>query len=114
MILAVFLLSHYVDGVRKLRRNHASLRKPKSFPFNGNEKNKDQHEDFRQQNARVPRQDDVENDVGFQAVAAAGPGEDGKKCIDKVEMIKETEYDDVVQCDHSYDKRCHSTYVTNY
>merc|ERR1739840_75784 len=26
----------------------------------------------------------------------------------------EIEYDDVVQCDHSYDKRCHTTYVTNY
>merc|ERR1719334_1214919 len=37
--------------------------------------------------------------------------EAGKKCIEKVE---ETEYDDVVQCDHSYDKRCHTTYITNY
>merc|ERR1712113_955885 len=41
-------------------------------------------------------------------------GNDGKRCIDKVEMVEETEYDDVVQCDHSYDKRCHTTYVTNY
>ena len=39
---------------------------------------------------------------------------DDKKCIDKVEMIEETEYDDVVKCEHSYDKRCHTTYVTNY
>jgi len=31
-----------------------------------------------------------------------------------VEMVEETEYDDVVQCDHSYDRRCHTTYVTNY
>merc|ERR1740137_261697 len=29
-------------------------------------------------------------------------------------MVEETEYDDVVQCDHSYDKRCHTTYVTTY
>merc|ERR1712080_140586 len=29
-------------------------------------------------------------------------------------MIEEIEYDDVVQCDHSYDRRCHTTYVTNY
>ena len=29
-------------------------------------------------------------------------------------MVEETEYDDVVQCDHSYDKRCHTTYVINY
>merc|ERR1712142_1300731 len=29
-------------------------------------------------------------------------------------MVEETEYDDVIQCDHSYDKQCHTTYVTNY
>merc|ERR1712055_50316 len=34
------------------------------------------------------------------------PGAHGKRCIDKVEMVEETEYDDVVQCDHSYDRRC--------
>merc|ERR1711935_1303669 len=56
--------------------------------------------------------DDV--DVSFNAVAGAGPGPDGKKCIDKVAMVEETEYDDVVTCDHSYDKRCHTTYVTNF
>ena len=52
--------------------------------------------------------------VSFREVAGASPGGDGKRCIDKVEMVEETEYDDVVQCDHSYDKRCHTTYVTNY
>jgi len=50
----------------------------------------------------------------FAEVAAAEEGDDGKRCIDKVEMVEETVYDDVVQCDHSYDKRCHTTYVTNY
>ena len=48
------------------------------------------------------------------ATAAASPGSDGKKCLDKVEMVEETEYDETVQCDHSYDRRCHTTYVTNY
>merc|ERR1711962_52833 len=38
--------------------------------------------------------------VSFNEVSAAGPDRDGKRCIDKVEMIEETEYDDVVQCDH--------------
>ena len=52
--------------------------------------------------------------VSFRDVAGASPTSDGKRCIDKVEMVEETEYDDVVQCDHSYDKRCHTTYVTNY
>merc|ERR1712193_171830 len=60
------------------------------------------------------RQGDDGVDVSFPAVAAAGPGADGKRCIDKVEMIEEIEYDDVVQCDHSYDRRCHTTYVTQY
>jgi len=50
----------------------------------------------------------------FADTAAAAPGADGKRCIDKVDMVEVTEYDDVVQCDHSYDKRCHTTYVTNY
>jgi len=63
---------------------------------------------------RAARQGDSDVDVSFPAVAAAGPGDDGKRCIDKVEMVEETEYDEVVQCDHSYDRRCHTTYVTNY
>jgi hypothetical protein len=64
--------------------------------------------------ARANRQGTDDTDVSFPAVAAAGPGADGKRCIDKVEMVEETEYDEVVQCDHSYDRRCHTTYVTNY
>merc|ERR1712198_22233 len=52
--------------------------------------------------------------LSFGDVASASPGSDGKRCIDKVEMVEETEYDEVVQCDHSYDRRCHTTYVTNY
>jgi len=50
----------------------------------------------------------------FADVSNARPDRNGKKCIDKVEMVEETEYDDVVQCDHSYDRRCHQTYVTQY
>ena len=48
------------------------------------------------------------------ATAAARPGSDGKKCLDKVEMFEETEYDETIKCDHSHDRRCHTTYVTNY
>ena len=64
--------------------------------------------------SRSNRQGDSATDVSFRAVSGAGPGNDGKRCIDKVEMVEETEYDDVVQCDHSYDRRCHTTYVTQY
>ena len=50
----------------------------------------------------------------IQQPAQSLPAPDGKRCIDKVEMVEEIVYDDVVTCDHSYDKRCHTTYVTNY
>ena len=29
-------------------------------------------------------------------------------------MVEETVYDEVVTCDHSYDKRCHTSYVTSF
>jgi len=64
-----------------------------------------------------PRDDSQRNDdidVSFIAVATERPGRDGRRCIDKVEMVEETVYDEVVQCDHSYDRRCHTTYVTHY
>merc|ERR1711973_389114 len=119
---------------RRLRGN-AQLRDERSlantFPFNANSgeaqhrghhgnHHGDHHEEparraFSDVAARDQRQrggDDT--DVSFPSVAAARPGSDGKRCIDKVVMIEETEYDEVVQCDHSYDRRCHTTYVTNY
>lgn len=37
-----------------------------------------------------------------------------KRCIDKVEMVEYTEYDDELTCQHSYFEQCHRTYVTVY
>merc|ERR1711963_1265453 len=48
--------------------------------------------------------DDVALDIG--SIAAAG-----ERCIDKVVMVEETEYDDVVTCKHSYSEKCHTTYT---
>ena len=39
---------------------------------------------------------------------------DGKRCIDRIEMVDEIEYDDVIKCDHVADKKCHTTFSTNY
>ena len=85
----------------------------KTFPFNQNEQEHHEHAD---DTLREYKQvaEDTGPGIGFRAVAQVSPGNDGKKCIDKVEMITETEYDDVVTCDHSYDKRCHTSYVTRY
>merc|ERR1712029_342779 len=60
--------------------------------------------------ARGSRQgggDDVALDIG--SIAAAG-----ERCIDKVVMVEEIEYDDVIECKHSYSEKCHSTYTTDF
>merc|ERR1712142_317198 len=123
-LFTILLLAHTVTSARKLRGNgRTSKSLVNTFPFNANGKageNLDHHdhhkhhESIQVQVERLARQGEENVDVNFAAVAAVTPGSDGKKCIDKVEMVVETEYDDVVQCDHSYDKRCHTPYVTNY
>lgn len=50
---------------------------------------------------------EVALDIG--SIAAAG-----ERCIDKVVMVEETEYDDVIECKHSYSERCHTTYTTDF
>ncbi|QQP50688.1 Uncharacterized protein FKW44_011789 [Caligus rogercresseyi] len=48
-----------------------------------------------------------QGDIG--SIAAAG-----ERCIDKVVMVEETEYDDHIECHHSYSERCHTTYTTDF
>jgi len=89
------------------------------FPFEATK-------EFDERNELYPESYDVaENDVSFQNL---GPLEKatidklellevddtGRKCVNKVMMREETEYDEVLTCDHSYDKRCHDSYVTKY
>merc|ERR1712025_790687 len=120
VIFSVILLFGSSSGARQLRgetsRGQRSL--VNTFPFNSSseEPHHEEHAaDITQSlDGRAAGQGEDRESVSFADVAAAGPGADGKKCIDKVEMVEETEYDDVVQCDHSYDKRCHTTYVTNF
>jgi len=58
--------------------------------------------------------EEKEKEVSLNTIVTKGIGEDGRKCIDKVMMVEETVYDEVITCDHSYDKRCHTSYITNY
>jgi hypothetical protein len=37
-----------------------------------------------------------------------------ERCIEKVEMVEQTTYDDEVICKHQYSEQCHKTYVTDY
>jgi len=121
--LALCLVAGFSMGARQLRNNKAreSRNLLGTFPFNAQEgehhgADGEHHEAHEASSlaSRANRQGDSGADVSFPAVAAAGTDAYGKRCIDKVEMVEETEYDDVVQCDHSYDRRCHTTYVTNY
>merc|ERR1719369_616637 len=43
------------------------------------------------------------------SIAAAG-----ERCIHKVVMVTETEYDDVIECKHSYTQKCLTTYTTDF
>ena len=131
MKVLVLLVLGGSQAARQLRGKVSAERGERSllntFPFNAQSGEAHAHGDHHDHVAtparlipsqsiapRGDRQGAADTDVSFPAVAAAGPGADGKRCIDKVEMVEETEYDEVVQCDHSYDRRCHTTYVTNY
>merc|ERR1711881_755915 len=53
------------------------------------------HHDTSSLSSRAIRQGDAGADVSFGAVAGSSPGSDGKRCIDKVEMVEETEYEKI-------------------
>ena len=56
----------------------------------------------------------VNYDVNIDDVFKSKFDKNGKKCVDKIVLVEETEYDDIIECNHSYDRRCHITYVTKY
>merc|ERR1712121_64703 len=128
VILAILLSGHCVLGARRLRGNAERDQRSllNTFPFNADnaeEHHGEHHGEHHAEHAAPARQASsslpvpvarqAEGPPSFDDVAGA-PEADGKRCIDKVEMVEQIEYDEVVQSDHSYDKRCHTTYVTNY
>jgi len=54
--------------------------------------------------------EEVALDIGSIAAAATSP----EKCINKVVLVEETVYDDVISCKHSYSQKCHTTYTTDF
>jgi len=67
----------------------------------------DEPVDFDTRASRQGQGDDIDLNIG--AIAAAG-----ERCIDKVVMVEETEYDDHIECKHSYSEKCHTTYTTDF
>jgi len=68
------------------------------------------------ESAGKPVQDfqNIQNEIGIDNISAQKPNQSGKRCVDKVEMIEETQWDEVIKCDHSYDRRCHTSYTTTF
>merc|ERR1711883_16315 len=119
-------------GRSRAGKNYEGARAGKNlrntFPFNSNQETahheghheahhheEGHHAHHEVEDTRIARQrgqrqrggGDVDLDIG--SIAAAG-----ERCIDKVVMVEETEYDDVVTCKHSYSEKCHTTYTTDF
>merc|ERR1711935_651150 len=103
-MVSVFILAVVggAFGARQLRGQQMQQRDQRSlvgtFPFNSTSEapphaHHEEHAEVSQSlDGRAARQGAEGESVSFADVAAAGPGADGKKCIDKVEMVEETEY----------------------
>merc|ERR1711973_229020 len=58
--------------------------------------------------------EDISGSTSFAAISTAEAGPGGQRCLNKMVLVEETVYAEEIRCDHSYDKRCHTSYVTNY
>ena len=75
-----------------------------TFPFNQqeqdghglNEGHHECHHEAAQDVVRDSKQgEDISVSVSFDNVAASEPGDDGKRCVDKIQMVEETVYEEV-------------------
>jgi len=102
-------VAQFPFGERLSNRNSVLGQSQTNFPFPISET------EFRQTKTGDDKNDDnAEEEFSLNTIVKDGSNENGRKCIDKVMMVEETVYDEVITCDHSYDKRCHTSYVTNY
>ena len=103
-------------SIMPFRRSGKSL--VNQFPFNqgdhhghhGHHEHHDLQESrFAKQRAGEEGEEDEHEPLDIGTIAAAG-----QRCVEKVMMVEETVYDDAIECHHSYDKRCHTTFTTDY
>lgn len=77
---------------------------------------------YHEKNLLTPHTDNLKQQVNRLELPKNGADEihetfsrDGnRKCVKKVMMTEETVFDEVMTCDHSYDKRCITSYITRY
>ena len=84
---------------------------PKEHLHDHHEHDHHEHNHLEPFDPRVSRQRNGEEEIALDIGSIAAAGE---RCIDKVVMVEETEYDDVVTCKHSYSEKCHTTYTTDF
>ena len=80
----------------------------------------EQHHHQQQQQREVHHQQQQQDDVAAfktNITELAEKGEataDGRVCVEKVMMVEETQWQDVMTCDHKYKERCHESFITVY
>ena len=95
MIIYEFLFNHFVNKCKQIADKIVYISEPDlpRFSRQGAEEVEVVDEDF----------------PDINAIAQAG-----ERCVEKVMMTEETVYDNVIECHHSYDEKCHTTYKTIY
>jgi len=59
--------------------------------------------------------DEIEStDITGPGAEAAAAGDNEIRCVPKVMQIEETVYDREIKCHHSFQEKCHMTYITDY
>ena len=100
---------HHKEETGKVEEGHKRPRRNLVGVLNENNifirnKNQQKHNEKR-------RNSDYENN---ELLTNSLAGDGGRRCVKKVMMTEETVYDEVMTCDHSYDKRCLTSYITRY
>eukprot|EP00092_Neocalanus_flemingeri_P099227 GFUD01126578.1.p1 GENE.GFUD01126578.1~~GFUD01126578.1.p1 ORF type:complete len:327 (+),score=86.20 GFUD01126578.1:103-981(+) len=71
-------------------------------------------DDTKKSTTEIAKVQDDEVKVSMDILANTKEIDTDRKCIFKQEIVEEIEYDDVLTCNHLYNKRCHTSYSTSY
>jgi len=96
--------AHHDDHHHDHHGDHGLLRAPSRSP----------HPASHAASPRAQRAGQEETEVALDIGTIAAAANTPERCVEKVVMESHTVYDDHITCKHSYDKKCHTTYTTDY